>query len=343
MSSKALLAVALAAPLLSGCALIAQGTSQDVTFTSDPPGALFTVAGRTEVTPATIALAKDAYEIVFMKEGYEDLPLSLGTRTSSYFYWSLVSITGAIVDLAAGAWQEFETTEVHAVLKPMFEKAEMVAVQVTSEPPGAEVIIGEAIHGRTPLELKLGWMRADPEKSLTLQAAGFVPKTVALRRDATTLHVPLEPRPFIVLTTFTSEPEGAQVWLEGTLIGKAPLSHALEWLPDGAARKVEMKLEGYEDELLEVGPKTTALGGKMREAVETTSVRIVDAPPGASITVDGVAVAMAPAEIQLRWSKTVTEHVVAVSQPGYKPRTVTLRRADVRETLEMRLEPALGK
>src|SRR5258706_12401099 len=73
---------------LSGCTLLVQGTSQSVTFTSEPAGATFSVAGQTATTPATLELPKDDYQILFRHAGYEEASVELRRRMSAGFYGS---------------------------------------------------------------------------------------------------------------------------------------------------------------------------------------------------------------------------------------------------------------
>src|SRR5258706_14556611 len=75
---------------LSGCTLVMQGTSQSVTFTSEPPGATFSVAGLTATTPATLELPKDDYQIAFRRAGYEEASVDLKRKMSNWFIGSLV-------------------------------------------------------------------------------------------------------------------------------------------------------------------------------------------------------------------------------------------------------------
>ena len=69
-SSRALALALLVA--LPGCSLVAQGTSQEVSFNSEPEGATFTVAGQTATTPKTLTVPKDDYTIIFQKDGFKE-------------------------------------------------------------------------------------------------------------------------------------------------------------------------------------------------------------------------------------------------------------------------------
>src|SRR5262245_36017150 len=108
-SISILLAVSLAA--LSGCTLVMQGTSQQVTFTSEPTGAAVTVAGQSAVTPVTLDIPKEDQQITFQLDGYEDAHYELRRGVSNWFIGScLMGVIAASIDLATVAYKEFETT-----------------------------------------------------------------------------------------------------------------------------------------------------------------------------------------------------------------------------------------
>src|SRR4029077_15368560 len=90
---------------LCGCTLVVQGTHQPVTFTSEPTGASFTVAGQTATTPATLDLPKDDYQISFSYPGYEDASVDLRRKISNWFIGSVaMGVIASTIDLATGAW-----------------------------------------------------------------------------------------------------------------------------------------------------------------------------------------------------------------------------------------------
>src|SRR5262245_37497163 len=118
-TSSKLLVVALCAAL-SGCTLVMQGTSQSVKFSSEPEGATVSVAGQTGTTPVTLELPKDDYQVSFRLDGYEDHTVELKRKLSPWFYGSIaMGIIASSIDLAFGAWKEFETTEVSVLLQPL--------------------------------------------------------------------------------------------------------------------------------------------------------------------------------------------------------------------------------
>ena len=104
--------------MMSGCASIINGTSQDVTFRSDPEGALVIIDGLERgKTPITLNLKKNEYKTVtFRKDGYQDTTQQLTTQMDLVawlnIFWDL-STTDAIT----GAIQEYEPSAYHASLK----------------------------------------------------------------------------------------------------------------------------------------------------------------------------------------------------------------------------------
>ncbi|GMG85445.1 hypothetical protein LNKW23_46650 [Paralimibaculum aggregatum] len=68
------LPVALALPLLGGCATITRGASEDVRFVSDPPGAaVTTTTGAGCTTPCEISIARrETFTATFRMEGREE-------------------------------------------------------------------------------------------------------------------------------------------------------------------------------------------------------------------------------------------------------------------------------
>ena len=335
-----LLAAILAA--LSGCTLIVQGTSQTVTFNSEPQGASFTVAGQTAVTPATLDLPKDDYQIAFRHEGYEDAQYELRRGVSNWFIGSCVmGVVAAGIDFASGAYKEFETTDVRVTLQALPDAVQTLPVAVTSQPPGADIVIANRSYGVTPKELRLTWQPKEREKEVTLRLQGYAPKTVALPRTDKQLAGTLEPLPVPVTVKFSSKPESAELRIDGRLQGKTPLPVDLVWKTGDKPRLAEWTLEGYKTEKREITRDSKDLSVDLQEVVEEIVLPLKIEPVGAKVVVDGVALADGAKQVPLKWSISMTKHTVVLSQPGYKTRTVEVKRADAAKALEIRLTPAL--
>jgi len=339
-SRKIALAALLAA--LSGCTLIMQGTSQVVEFNSDPAGAEFTVGGQTYTTPRKVDLPKEDQQVTFHKSGYYPEPVELKRRISIYFYGSLVMglITSAI-DLSTGAYKEFETTDVRVVMRPLPGTAKEFPVLVTSEPPGADILVADVNYGRAPKELRLAWLPADREKSVTLRLAGHDQKIVPLGRDQRKLDVVLTPLPELVPVRFVSTPPGAEVFVDGLRAGQTPVSYNVSYKSRAARVPVELSLEGYRPVKREVTFAERDVTVALEEIVEEIPLPVKVEPKGAKIAVDGVPVAEAPANVKLSWSITRTRHTLTVTHPGYATQTVEVKRAEAAKPLQLKLSPAI--
>lgn len=327
---------------LSGCSLVMSGSSQQVEFTSDPPGASFEVAGQTATTPKTLDLPKDDYQIVFQHPGYEDSSVELKRKLCAWFYGSIaMGVISSSVDMLTGAWKEFETAQVHVVLQPLPDTVQELPVMITSDPAGADIVIAKRSYGVTPKELRLSWPPKEPEKEVTLTLAGHLPKTVALLRTEKQLSAVLEPLPVPITIQIASRPAGAEVRIEGRLQGKTPLPVDLVWAKNDKPRSVEWSLEGYKTEKRELTRDSRNLSVDLQEVVEEIVLPLKIEPAGAKILVDGATLPDGAKQVKLAWSVSKTKHTVTLSQPGYTTKSVEVKRADAAKPLEVRLAPAL--
>src|SRR4030095_4028496 len=90
--------------VLSGCSWVMQGTSQEVEFSSEPDGATFTLNGKTETTPAKIAVPKSDYTLTCQREGFKDADVELRRKVNPWFYGSIaMGAIASVVDLATGS------------------------------------------------------------------------------------------------------------------------------------------------------------------------------------------------------------------------------------------------
>lgn len=327
---------------LTGCTLIVQGTSQEVKFTSEPPGAEFIVAGQKGTTPVTLTLPKEDYRITFRRPGFRDGAFELKRSMSPYFVGSLLmGIIASTIDLATGAWQEFDTTEVHVALEALPGEVEQLKVSVTSDPAGAEILVGEVVYGRAPKDLFLPWLPEEREKKVTFRLDRHLSKTLALGRADRDLRGVLDPEPSMLAVGFVSKPEGAEVRVAGQLVGKTPVSSNVVWLPKEPPKPVEFTLPGHLPEKMELKSDQAELSVELKEVVVTVPLSLKVVPAGAKVSVDGKPVADLSKPVPLTWSLSVAKHTVTVSQPGYASKTVEVKWADAAQPLEIRLIPSL--
>ena len=138
----AIVATAASLICLSSCALVFQGTNEDITVTSDPPGAMATLSsGETRVTPFAITVPREQnLEIHFSKPGYNPADVTDDSHLEAgYFIVDLLTLYGWPVDAASGAYFAHEQSAVVANLVPIKTGAPGGPVRVDSELPQGKV------------------------------------------------------------------------------------------------------------------------------------------------------------------------------------------------------------
>ncbi len=112
----------LMAGLMSGCASIMSGTSQQLSFQSNPDEATVTVNGRViGKTPVSTSMKKaSGQSLVFEKEGYKPLSMALETRLNSWFWGNIVlgGVVGSTTDGISGAVYEYSPSQYMVTLQP---------------------------------------------------------------------------------------------------------------------------------------------------------------------------------------------------------------------------------
>ena len=109
--------------LLTSCATVFSGNSDDVTITSDPVGALVAIDGVPRGrTPLTVDLEKgNSYSVSVSKDGYEAGYATLTNRVGAG--WVIldifVGLVPIVIDAVTGAWGGLSPDTVHLVLTPI--------------------------------------------------------------------------------------------------------------------------------------------------------------------------------------------------------------------------------
>lgn len=122
---KFMAAVIASAAILSGCATVISGPSQEVTFNSEPQEATITVAGKVlGKTPITANVSRDKnVAVTFEKEGYKTYTAQLSTTLNGWFWGNIVigGLLGSTTDGLSGAIHEYSPDQYFVTLVP--EKA----------------------------------------------------------------------------------------------------------------------------------------------------------------------------------------------------------------------------
>ena len=293
----------LAAALLAAQAVALRAEPGQVQVRTKPEGAQVLIDGTSRgAAPATVTgLAPGRHLAVARKEGCADL------------YRSFTLMDGQSLNL------DLELAEIAGL------------VLVHSTPPGAEVSVGGAFRGRTPLLLPsfpLGTHRM--QVALTGHFTREVEVTV---KDRTPQWVKVDLVSDSATIDVTSDPPGAQVSVNGADRGVTPCK--LERIPTGDAA-IAVRLDGYAEyrETLKLAPgESYAVSANLR--AQPGSLEIVSVPAQGRVYIDNQFRGEAPVSLA---SIPPGEHRVRVELKGHEieARTVQVR-AGERTTEEFRL------
>ncbi len=115
------LSAALGIALLSGCASIIHGSSQEIALQSNPSGAAVAVNGvRNAQTPATLSLPrKSAHSLEVTLDGYRPFQIQLQRSTSGWVWGNIAfgGLIGLVVDASTGAMYKLTPEQVSAQLQ----------------------------------------------------------------------------------------------------------------------------------------------------------------------------------------------------------------------------------
>lgn len=107
--------------LISSCATIFKGTSEEVRFSSDPSRAEVWINGiKRGETPFSLKLeSKENYVIEMRKEGYESVTRNITNHIGAG--WIVLDVIAGlvpvVVDAATGAWYSLDQNNVDAILR----------------------------------------------------------------------------------------------------------------------------------------------------------------------------------------------------------------------------------
>lgn len=197
---------------------------------------------------------------------------------------------------------------------------------VDSRPQGAEVYLDGRLQGRTPLVLSVNPGRHEVE----LRLAGYQPYRVTVNPkpgERVQVFAPLAPEPRQGTLSVSSTPPGAEVYVDGALRGRTPLTLSL---PEGRYG-VELRLADHEPYRATVQVRqgeTTRLDVRLTPIPRTGTLFLESSPQGAEVYLDGRLQGRTP----LRLTLNEGTYRVELRLPGYEPYGATVRVERGRET-----------
>jgi len=255
---------------------------------TSPPGATVTIGGdAVETTPATFkGVPAGKYPLQIMLDGYEPVDMQTEIVASKFGDLGTIALTRSVG-----------------------------AVQLITTPPGSDFEISQQgtvlRSGQTPqtiAKLPTG------SYSITIKRAGWpnFSREVKVERNATQV---VEWEFGQGALALTSEPSGANVFVDGRLLGQTPLSAQL---PAGTYKSIRLALDRYKvasiDAIVEQGKTTTpdpVLLAPCTGRIEVTSV-----PDGAEIFLDKVAIGVAPLSLDV----PIGAHELTAHHAGFPER-----------------------
>ena len=184
-------------------------------------------------------------------------------------------------------------------------------LRIASEPAGAELFVDGKRVGVTPWE---GDVVTGPH-SLKLQLAGHLPATRSLPADrpgqVSEHRFTLEPEP--VELKLTSDPVGAEVWVDGRKVGITPYTGKVSPGP----HRVELKRPGFDpvETVLQVAAGRALMETKTL-VPQPVPAEITSTPEGASVRIDGREVGRTPWKGMVLPGPHALETVLEGHEPG---------------------------
>ncbi|MGC8904047.1 PEGA domain-containing protein [Thermus sp.] len=271
---------------------------------STPSGAEVYVEGALRGrTPLNLALPEGRYQVELRLSGYQPYQ--------------------AVVQVRRG-----ETARLEVRLVPLPRTG---TLYLETSPQGAEVYLDGRLQGRTPLRLSLD----EGSYRVELRLPGYEPYAASVRVEGgreTRLSANLRPLRTGELL-LEARPEGAEVYVDGRLVGRAPLRVSLE----AGFHQVRVVAPGYAEyrSQVEVRP-----GESVRLYVELTPVRAVlelYLNVEARVFLDGEEVGVAKGGY-LRLEAPLGEHELTLVAKGYRTLVQTVRLSG-NQVLRLTLSP----
>lgn len=207
---------------------------------------------------------------------------------------------------------------------------------ISSVPPGAEVSVNGNVAGTTPIELP----RPPGTYAVVFRLDGYDPyeTTVLLASDESRMiEALLRVAPGEGTLRVESIPDGAEVSLDGAVIGRTPYASGRV---DAGTHDLALVLEGYDryaEQVTVLDGRLTRVEVTLTRTPTTGSLAVISSPPGASVRVDGVDRGETPYEGRGFAPGT---HLVELRKEGYQNyRVQAILGANQRTEVAAILEP----
>jgi hypothetical protein len=166
--------------LTSGCASIVSGGSQEITFRSNPGGALVTIDGKPYgLTPITVMMKrKSGLTAAFTHDGFKPLTITLQTQINGWFLGNILigGLIGSTTDGVTGAMNEYSPNQYMVTLDPE-----------NTNPVEAKTMLAYPLKARQFVVANYDYLLIDLSKSHGEYLNGLLdllPVPVASRADA---------------------------------------------------------------------------------------------------------------------------------------------------------------
>lgn len=258
---------------------------------SSPRGAELVLDGRSVGrTPVTLQVNPGRHEVELRLPGYQTFKATVNPKPA-------------------------ERVRLFAQLVP---EARTGFLYVNSTPQGAEVYVSGQLRGRTPISLSL------PEGSypVELRLADYEPYRATLKVEQgreTRLEVRLTPLVRTGTLSLDSRPQGAEVYVDGALVGRTPLSLSL---PEGR-HEVRLLLAGYSEYRAQVEVRRNETTQLFAQLVPVRAVVELYLNAEARVFLDGTEVGLARGGY-LRFEAPFGRHELTLVAPGYRTLVQTI-------------------
>lgn len=211
-------------------------------------------------------------------------------------------------------------------------------LDVRSELDGIEVLVDGRPAGTAPGVIE---DVARGSRVVTFRKHRYFPleRAVEVEGLGTTQQLEVELHPAWGTMNFSSEPPGAELYLDGELIGKTPLS--TEVLETGSALRVTANGFKPWEKTVTVKAGTTAEHPLIELIVADGTLAISSSPGGANVSVDGEFRGVTPLNTPIAPLRT---HRVELFLEGHRKAVREARvEPEGRTALDVRLEPIIGR